>query len=488
MARVSPVDCATDRAAVLVATVELNPSGVAAAAAAGPELVAALCRNRRAKIPDDVWADLWARRLPAAVAGDLVARPLAPHLVERVLADESRPTVVARLLTRNPPSASQLDGLLGRRYAGAVAGAVPSASRWGMSPDRWRRWCLAAGGELGLRWLADHPDVDPAPYLADPAWVGRPSREVTVLVAQLLRARPDAIAAVCGPDVHPLLAREAAASHLLAGRADLAAALASRDPADHDTPTGAEALWELWVTLLENPATPAGVARRLAEHFTEVRSRPGTYFCGLYSDYTTVGGDQVTPSSARGLYGVAERRCAAAAAGVMLHTASAPVGDVAVLRAAARGLLPRNRWLGARSLVALPLYAEFLAGSPQVPPAVAEVLAETLGTPGAVRVLGVDRCRDLLRHLGVPSFVRHPGRRRRPAGQSPRRPATHVPAGEALPVYRLGELDDATARRVGGSLDSPAQWRALFSLLSDADPAGGENLEDLLSAARAIAP
>jgi hypothetical protein len=470
-----------------VANATLNLSGMRAAAAGDAGLANALCDNHRVTLPDEVWNTLWQRRGDLSLAQNAVARPLTETQLTRVLTDDDRLSVAVAALEHTTPTDAQAAAVAASPRGRAIARELPDADAWELSDATWRAWCLAAGSEAGLRWLTGHPDVDPAPYLADPAWVGRVTRRVRVHVARLLAVRPDAIGALCAPDADVALAAEAAASHLLAGRDDDALAIVYRDPCApaHRSDTNTKLLWDAWMTLADNPFVSDTVIDALVAHYNAHAGTAawadfvGTW--GYWRRSTRAAGDAFPKAVAAGrkrrqaigydpavgMASIATRTEYACAVETFNPLWRSSELDYCTLALAADALADVER----------PRHYQVLTGSD-----FANAIADG---KQYVSVLGVDRVRAIIRSVGSTRRVNPRGSRTTTPRAGHYRPARReLDDSGSLPLYDLRCVDDAGAAVLGDALHSEHAWQALYSLLADAD--AGDDLAPLLGAAQAV--
>lgn len=469
----------TSLAEDFVALMALNDSGIRAAAQGTDDMIEALCENKLITLPDDVWTALWARRSRLSIAQRLVARPLTPAQLDLVITDENRVSVLAEALEHTIPTPAQVAAITAKPCASAVARVVDKASTWGLSADDWATWCLVAGGEVGLRWLIEHPDVDPSTYLASSAWVGRVTRGVRILVAQLLAVRPDAIDALCGADVDVTLVAEAAASHLLGGRDDLARAIAERDPADaaYQKEADAAMLWHAWLALIDNPFVSAEVIDELHMYYDANATNPAWYefvnHYGYWRRRWQCAGKAFIPA-------------VAAAQRTRAYIGYDPAVGLSGIDVAVRGgvvdtLNPRWR-SSSFEFCTLALVADALAAqAPPVDYRGGMELGEIVVEKPYMDVLGFERIRDILRTVGSRRRVRRRGGGPARARYYPRTGQELAP-GYPLQGWQMYRLDAAGAAVLGDSLHDETAWQALFSLLGDADQ--DEDVLALIEAAR----
>jgi hypothetical protein len=472
----------TNAASAFAAAASLNEVGQLAAASGDIATAEALCSNHRVTLDEPTWSLLWQRRKKLQLAQALVTRPLTAGQLDQVIADERRVSVLAYALEYNPPSAAQALAVLARPHGGSVAREVDGAESWELPDDVWAQWCLSAGGHYGVKWLVNHPDVDPYPYVVDTRWLGRPTVALRALLARLLAVRPDTIEAMCASDAHPAVSADAAASHLLAGRDDLARAIARRDPTSkaHSSNVGAENLWHAWMALALNPFVSDVVVDELADRFNAHKDADS------WKEFVSVRGKWL--DSWRPAGEVFER---AIARGRKYRSAISyqPETGFAGLTSEAGNLLAETfhpLWRGdAFDYCTLVLVADNLARyAPPTKPTSVEALIDLVAVRSNVDVLGTARAAEILQQFRSRRRISSRPDKTERAGQYIPRYERRVDDPSVVHVWHLNYLDDSTADDLGKALETEAQWQILFSLLAEASD--DDNVYDLVDVARAI--
>lgn len=459
----------SDSLAVVVLTLAFNDAGQRAAIA-HQELGKLLAANKRVHLADDIWAALWASRLDATTAQYLVDRPLTSDQLDTVIADEHRVNVLAAALDANTPNDAQLAAVLAKPCGGNVARATRLLDCASMSEQRWKAWCLAAGGLHGVTWLAEHPDVDPTGYLADPSWVGRPNGDVVRGIVRLVESWPDAVAGLSQPGAHATLVCEAAASHWLAGRQHLALDIATRMPDDaNDTAATVDALCDAWRALVYNPVVGNDVIDALRAHVEALSQRAFTSFSPRR--FTEVV-DVIDGWRSRPAYDRFTRN---------------PTGDLHVLTATDKRLWAERvdpwrrryevKWYRSMAATAAWLATDMDCDSDDQRGPLTDALCHAKTS----EVLGLARASRLAKRY-YPNVVVRTTKR---SVNVPYVPQPRIFAdGDPVSLWSAHMMDDRTAQTLGQALTTEEQWQVLFNLLSDAE--NGEDLRGLIATASAL--
>jgi hypothetical protein len=234
----------------LVSSAPLPVEGQWAAVRAGDNFRELLISNMYTELDHEVWLALWDPRPPAGPASHLVKRTLTEEQLDWLIANETRPTLLAGALRYNEPTEQQWGHLLSLKCATKLVGRIPA---WICLTNELRlRAARLAGGHHLLDCMNDGLVDDDETR----AWLSRwdewaPDRGANSSLQKLLHTRPEIMDAfVFG---HESLATVAAGSHLLTDPAHQQA-IAGREP---DMPY-------VWMALVANPVVSLDIVNQVS--------------------------------------------------------------------------------------------------------------------------------------------------------------------------------------------------------------------------------